>query len=144
MLDLRASPLTGKPLATALRSLSRKFTSETGIRVRVRAQTAQALPPRAEAELFRIAQEALVNIRRHADATDVEMILQQTARSVRLSVRDNGHGFDAGAVAGDRQGIVGMRERARLLDGTLRVISRRRAPSGTTVVASVSVAERAR
>jgi len=74
----------------------------------------------------------------------VEMILEQTARSVRLSVRDNGHGFDPGAVAGDRQGIVGMRERARLLGGTLRVISRRRAPSGTTVVASVPVAERAR
>src|SRR3989475_8099059 len=144
VLDLRASPLTGKPLATALRSLSRKFTSETGIRVRVRVETAQALPPRAEAELFRIAQEALANIRRHAGATDVEMTLQQTAESVRLSVRDNGHGFDPGAVAGDRQGIVGMRERARLLGGTLRVISRRRAPPGTTVVASVPVAERVR
>jgi two-component system NarL family sensor kinase len=143
VLDLRASPLTGKPLATALRSLSRKFTSETGIRVRVRVETAQALPPRAEAELFRIAQEALVNIRRHAGATDVEMILRRTARGVRLTVRDNGHGFDPAAVAGDRQGIVGMRERARLLGGTLRVISRRRAPSGTTVLVSVPVVERA-
>src|SRR5437899_1619681 len=132
VLDLRASPLTGKPLLTAVRALSRKFTSETGIRVRVRAQTAQALPPRAEAELFRIAQDALVNIRRHADATDVEMILQQTARSVRLSVRDNGRGFDAGAVAGDRQGIGRTPEPAGVVDGTLRVVSRRCCPSGST------------
>jgi len=47
-------------------------------------------------------------------------------------------------VAADRQGIVGMRERARLLDGSLRVTSRRKSPSGTTVVATVPVAEGAR
>ncbi len=144
VLDLRAAPLAGKPLATALRSLSRAFTSETGIRVGVRVEIARALPLRVEAALFRIAQEALTNIRRHAEATKVEIILLQTPQGVRLSVRDNGHGFDPGAVAGDRQGIVGMRERARLLGGTLRVTSRRRTPSGTTVVASVSIPEGAR
>lgn len=141
VLDLRAAPLAGKPLTSALRSLARPFTSETGIRARVRAETARALPLRMEAELFRIAQEALVNVRRHAEATEVEIHLQQTPRGVRLSVRDNGHGFDPRLVASDRQGIVGMRERARLAGGTLRVISRRRAPSGTTVVASVPIRE---
>lgn len=144
VLDLRAAPLAGKPLPTALRSLSRSFTSETGIRVRVRVEHARTLPLRVEAELYRIAQEALANIRRHAEATDVEIVLQPTQRGVRLSVHDNGHGFDLDTVAGDRQGIVGMRERARLLGGTLRVSSRRRAPSGTTVVASVPVPERER
>jgi two-component system NarL family sensor kinase len=141
VLDLRAAPLAGKPLATALRSLSRTFTSETGIRVHVRAETLRALPLRVEAELYRIAQEALANIRRHAEATEVEIVLQQTPRGVRLSVHDDGHGFDPRAVAPDRQGIVGMRERARLLGGTLRVISRRRPPPGTTVVVRVPVPE---
>lgn len=144
VLDLRATPLAGKPLATALHSLSRTFTSETGIRVRVRAEAARVLPLRVEAELFRIAQEALANIRRHAGATEVEITLRQTRRGLRLSVRDNGHGFNPRAVPADRQGIVGMRERARLLGGTLRIRSRRRAPSGTTVVASIPASEGAR
>src|SRR5439155_8677028 len=90
------------------------------------------------------AQEALVNVRRHAEATDVEIVLQQTPRRVRLSVRDKGHGFDPRAVSAERHGLVGMRERAKLLGGTLRVTSRRRPPSGTTVVATVPVAERER
>ena len=144
VLDLRASPLTGKPLLTAVRALSRKFTSETGIRVRVRGEATRPLPMRVEAELYRIAQEALVNVRRHAEATDVEIVLQQTPRRVRLSVRDKGHGFDPRAVSAERHGLVGMRERAKLLGGTLRVTSRRRPPSGTTVVATVPVAERER
>lgn len=141
VLDLRAAPLAGKPLGSALRSLSRTFTSETGIRVRVRAEHTRALPLRVEAELFRIAQEALANVRRHAGATEVDLSLQPVRRGVRLTVHDNGHGFDLRAVAADRQGIVGMRERAKLLGGTLRVTSRRRAPSGATVVASVPVPE---
>jgi len=144
VLDLRAAPLAGKPLATALRALSRAFTSETGIRVRVRADAASPLPLRVEAELFRIAQEALANVRRHAGATEVEIALRPAPRGVQLAVRDNGRGFDPTAVPGDRQGIVGMRERARLLGGTLRVRSRRRAPSGTTVMASIPILEGAR
>jgi signal transduction histidine kinase len=138
-MDLRATPLDGKPLATALRSLARSFTSETGIRARVRVDGPRALPQRVEAELFRIAREALANVRRHAEATEVEIALQQTSRGTQLSVRDNGHGFDPAEVESDRHGIVGMRERARLLGGSLRVRSRRRPPSGTTVVASVPV-----
>lgn len=144
VLDLREAPLAGKPLATAIRSLSRAFTSETGIRVLVRVDGVRALPLRVEAELFRIVQEALANIRRHAEATEAEITMQSTPKGVRLSVRDNGRGFDLAAVAGDRQGIVGMRERARLISGTLRVTSRRRSPSGTTVVATVLVPEGAR
>lgn len=138
MLDLRGAPPAGKPLAAALRSLSRAFTSETGVRVRVRAETRTALPPQVEAELFRIAQEALTNVR-HAEATEVEIVLQSTTRGVRLAVRDNGRGFDPRAVAPDRQGIVGMRERARMVGGSLRVISRRGPKSGTTVAALVPI-----
>ncbi len=140
VLDLRAAPLAGKPLATALRSLSHAFTAESGIRVRVSLPDGPGLPLRVEAELFRIAQEALTNVRRHADATEVQIALRHTPRRVRLSVRDNGKGFDPAAVGAERQGIVGMRERARLLDGTVRVRSSRRGRSGTTVSASIPLA----
>jgi two-component system NarL family sensor kinase len=141
VLDLRVAPLAGRPLATALRAAARVFTSETGVRVRVRAEPVRALPLRVEAELYRIAQEALSNVRRHSGAAEVQVVLEHTPRGVRMSVRDDGKGFDPRTVPDGRHGILGMRERARLLGGTLRVISRRRPPSGTTVSALVPVPE---
>ncbi len=144
VLDLRAAPLEGKPLGSALRALSRAFTSETGIRVHVIVDAPRALPSRVEGELFRIAQEALANIRRHAAATEVELTLHQTALRVQLSIRDNGDGFTLRKVPPDRHGLMGMRERARVLGGTLRVQSRRRPPTGTTIVASIPLSKAGR
>ena len=141
VLDLRAGPPAGKPLGSALRALARSFTSETGVRVRIRVERSGPLPLRVEAELFRIAQEALTNVQRHAQATDVEILLRDTPRGVRLSIRDNGRGFDPRVVGSERHGLVGMRERARLLGGTLRITSRRRPPTATTVIASVPAPE---
>jgi two-component system NarL family sensor kinase len=140
VLNLRAAPLAGKPLAEALGALARTFTSESGIRVRVRAESDRPLPLRVEAELFRIAQEALTNVRRHAHATEAEIALEYTPRRVRLMIRDNGTGFDLSAIAHDRHGITGMRERAALLGGQLRIQSRA-GKSGTRVTASVPLAE---
>src|SRR5215213_9040306 len=74
VLDLRAAALAGRPLAEALAALGRAFTSETGIQVHVQAEPV-ALPIRAEAELYRIAQEALANVRQHAQATAVKISL---------------------------------------------------------------------
>jgi len=139
VLDLRASPLAGKPLPEALGALARATTAETGVRVRVDASRAGSLPARMEPELFRVAQEALTNVRRHADATEVTVVLDTGPRRVRLTVRDNGRGFVPGRVAEGRLGIVGMRERTQLLRGSLRV---RSAPGrGTTVTASVPITE---
>lgn len=137
VLDLRGGSHAGQPLPAALRALARSFTSETGIRVRVRADLTRALPARVEAELYRIAQEALANVRRHAAATEVDVTLRSHRGTTRLIVRDNGRGFDLRAVPADRQGLVGMRERAQLLGGTLRVASRRRSHPGTTVAAVI-------
>src|SRR5262245_52554267 len=78
VLDLRAAPLAGRPLAEALAALGRAFTAETGVLARVRAEAEGTLPLRVEAELYRIAQEALANVRRHARATQVELALQVT------------------------------------------------------------------
>src|SRR5262249_59459337 len=120
-LDLRAAPLAEQPLAEALAALGRAFTSETGVPARVRADGDVALPLRTEAELYRVAQEALANVRQHAHATRVDVGLRATPRGVTLSVRDDGVGFDDRRAAQGRHGLVGLREPARLVGGRLPV-----------------------
>jgi two-component system NarL family sensor kinase len=123
VLDLRAAPLAGRPLAEALAALGRAFTAETGVLARVQAEGEATLPLRVEAELYRIAQEALANVRRHARATRVEIVLRADAGEVALVIRDDGVGFVVERGAAGGHGLVGMRERARLLGGRLRVAS---------------------
>ena len=137
VLDLRtSSQLEGKPLVEALAGLARSFTSDTGIPVRVQALPSERLPLRTESELFRIAQEALTNVRKHAHAHEVELALRRRGPVISLSVRDNGTGFNRRARAlTDRHGLVGMRERAKLLGGRLQVSSN--AGKGTRVTARV-------
>jgi signal transduction histidine kinase len=134
--DLRTTPLAGKPLGDALASLGRAFTSETGIPVRVDADPTLKLPLRTEAELFRIAQEALTNVRKHARAHEVQVSLRRHGPNLVLQIRDDGRGFAARArPPGDGHGLIGMRERAKLLDGRLLVSS---APSrGTRILARI-------
>ncbi len=139
VLDLRTVPLAGKSLVEALGATGRAFTAETGIRVRVHADGALHLSLRTEAELFRIAQEALANVRRHAHATDVAVTVRARGTRVQLVVRDDGQGFDAAAGREGRYGLLGMRERARLLGGTLRIEGR--AGRGTTVRVTVPLPE---
>jgi two-component system NarL family sensor kinase len=138
VLDLRAAPLAGRPLVDALEALGRAFTSETGVRVRVRARGETTLPLRVEAELFRIAQEAITNVRKHARSSELELVLRSDGEHATLSIADNGVGFEPARKADGRHGIVGMRERARLLGGSLRVASR--PGSGTRVSARVPLA----
>ena len=133
--NLRAAPLAGKPLAEALAALGRAFTSETGIRVPVRVTGNRPVPLGVEAELLRIAQEALANVRRHAQATEAAMRLQITAGAVRLTLQDNGQAFDPARVPEGRHGIVGMSERAKLVGGRLSIHSR--PGHGTRVTAMV-------
>jgi len=141
VLDLRAMPLVGRPLAEALAALGRRFTSETGIRVHVRAPAGGELPLRTEAELLRIAQEALMNIRKHAMAGEVEVTLRRAGGRLHLSIRDDGRGFSVRKRSDAGVGILGMHERARVLEGRLRVESH--LGRGTTVLASVPIGARA-
>jgi two-component system, NarL family, sensor kinase len=76
-----------------------------------------------EAALYRIAQEALTNVARHAGARRVTIRLVATPGQVRLVVQDDGRGFDVSRIPGDRHGLVGMRERVELLGGGLEVTS---------------------
>jgi two-component system NarL family sensor kinase len=130
---LRAGATAGKPLAQALAALARELTSESGIRVAFEARGACDLDSVAEEELFRIAQQALTNVRQHAHAKTAKVTLECTKRQTRLTIEDDGAGFDVRRIAPERHGITGMRERARTIGGTLRVESKR----GTRVIATV-------
>src|SRR5206468_1427366 len=95
------------------------------------------LPPAVETALYRVTQEALTNVLRHAGAGRVSVVLQRPAGQVIVVVEDDGRGFDpeSAPAAGPRLGLVGMRERLTLVGGSLTVES---APGrGTTLIAQV-------
>ena len=136
MLDLRAAPLEGRPLSEALKALVERWEAQTGIAARYRAvNRSRPLPPRVEAALYRICQEALTNVARHAGASRVSVQLVVTPEQVRLAVEDDGRGFDAHRVPEDRHGLLGMRERAEMLGGALEV--RSDPGAGTRIEANV-------
>lgn len=100
------------------------------------------LPSAVETALFRVAQEALTNVRKHARTTEARVVLERVGRVVRLEVRDAGRGFDRSAVqsgggAGERVGLPGMQERVALLGGRCTIESR--IGQGTTVTALVPI-----
>jgi len=82
------------------------------------------LPPRAEAELLRIVQEALNNVARHADATFVRVRAGVSGSKLELAVGDNGSGFEPDLVREGRFGLASMRERAQMIGGELTIDSR--------------------
>jgi two-component system sensor histidine kinase UhpB len=97
------------------------------------------LKPIWEGTLYRIVQEALANVRRHARTDRAEVELTQRGDRLRLAVRDRGVGFDVAAADGGRFGLRGIRERARLLEGHAEIHS---APGqGTEVVVDLPVVE---
>ena len=134
VLDLRAAPLEGRPLSEALKVLVERWEAQTGVAAHYRAVNgSRPLPPRVEAALYRICQEALTNVARHAGAGRVSVRLVVTPERVRLAVEDDGRGFDACGVSDDSHGLIGMRERAEMLGGTFEV----RSEAGTRIEAAV-------
>lgn len=124
VLDLRAEPLEGRTLAEALEHLARTSEGPGELRVRFEAAGASApLPIRVEVGLFRVAQESVGNALRHADASNVTLELVVDPQRARLSVRDDGRGFSPEETTSGRFGLVGMRERTRLLGGTFKLYS---------------------
>ena len=120
VLDLRAAPLEGRSLSEGLQALVNGWETETGVPVRFQAVNgSRPLPPRVEVALYRICQEALTNVARHAEARRVTVRLVATPEQVQLTIKDDGLGLDASDTAEDRHGLVGMNERARMLGGAL-------------------------
>jgi signal transduction histidine kinase len=91
------------------------------------------LPARVETALFRITQEALTNVVKHADAKTVQITFARGKPSVVLTINDDGRGFSRAQVAGDQLGLVGMRERAASVNGALDIESKPGAGTRLTV-----------
>lgn len=117
--DLSPAPFADASLADALRRLGERHRAETSVPVAVSASSAP-LPTPVEVVLLRSAQEALSNVRKHAQATAVDVTLCQSSGTARLTVRDNGIGF---TVPRPGYGLTGMRQRVRQVGGSVRVAS---------------------
>ena len=122
---LRVSEEPTGPMWEVIARYVDDFADRFGLRAVVECPSGRSgLAPRAEAELLRIAQEALSNVQRHADATVVRVRAAVEDGSLELVVGDNGRGFDPGAVGESAYGLASMRERTALLGGHLRIDSR--------------------
>ena len=140
---LRPLMLDDYGLAVALRSYGEQFAARTGIRVTVTAKRpVPRLQREAEMALFRVSQEALTNVLKHANAALVGLTLAVDAESVSVTITDDGCGFDAESAMDHRTrglGLLIMQERLRAVDGSLRIESRPGA--GTSVMAQVRRAQ---
>jgi PAS domain S-box-containing protein len=142
--DLRPTVLDDFGLAAAVRLQVAALRAE-GLEIRLQESLGDGrLPTEVETTLFRVAQEALTNIRKHAEATKARVVLDRPGNTVRLLVRDEGRGFSPkGATRrngrGEKVGLSGMRERVSLLGGRFQLHSD--PGRGTTIEAEVKLPE---
>jgi signal transduction histidine kinase len=141
--DLRPSVLDDLGLISAIRWYAKNRLEPRGVKARVEVSgDERPLPPQIEITLFRVAQEAMTNIARHADARHVVITVEFLAGRVAFEVEDDGRGFDPAVRAehpsGLGVGLMGMRERVELLGGTFDLESQPR--GGTRIRAEVPLA----
>jgi two-component system, NarL family, sensor histidine kinase DevS len=136
--ELRPSSLDDFGLVPALERLAVTLEERSGVHVALEAGLSDTrLPPEVETVVYRLVQEALTNVVKHADATDVSIVLARRDGGVSAVVEDDGRGFAPDEVRSDALGLVGMRERLALLGGTLAVEST--PGKGTALVAFVPI-----
>jgi PAS domain S-box-containing protein len=135
MSDLRPPLLEQRGLIPAVRELCEKWQRDTAVPVDVIADAQGVIPNDVETLAYRVVQEAMSNVKKHASATKVTIRIEGSAGSLRVEVRDNGAGFDPEDarefLRSGKVGLASMRERAELAGGTLTVKS---APGTGTVV----------
>jgi PAS domain S-box-containing protein len=134
--ELRPTELENLGLQAALTNHVRHWSKHFGIRAQLHTgqPTDERLTPDTETMLYRLAQEALNNVAKHARADHVDVVLERSAEHVSLIIEDNGVGFDASkaGTAGEGLGLIGMRERAALVGADFQIES---TPGrGTTVI----------
>lgn len=120
--DLRPSTLSLLGLNVALANLCSEVAAQRGIQITAEIDEV-TLSPDAELGVFRVVQEALTNIAKYANATQVQVRLQAGAEQLQLEVLDNGVGFDVATLKAGRHGLAGMRFRMESLNGTLLITS---------------------
>ena len=135
--ELRPAALQGKGLAQALKEYADRWQQHTGIQVKTTISGERSLPLDVEQVLYRVLQEALSNIARHAEADTVDVSLSMIPDKVSLLVADNGRGFDVDTVSSSSYGLAGMCGRLSEVGGTLHVAST--VSAGTTVIAEVEL-----
>jgi len=140
--DLRPSILDQMGLVAALNWLAEELNKDMGIKTRVKANKLPPLPPETELAMFRIAQETLNNVRKHARASQVNISVKLDSNNIKMTITDNGKGFSTSRLTGDlaregKLGVLGMEERARLIGGDLKIKSE--PGKGTTVLASAPI-----
>jgi signal transduction histidine kinase len=141
-LDLRPAMLDDLGLLPTLFWHIEHYTAQTLVKVRFKHSGLEErrFSPEVETAAYRIVQEALTNVARHASVSEVTVQLWTNQTTLRIEVEDRGKGFDLKAVnSGNTSGLAGMRERAVLLGGQLTVDSQE--GEGTRLTAELSVCE---
>ncbi len=122
--NLRPSELDDLGLIPAVRSLCHEFEHRTGIKVELQLARTTPLPPGIELTLYRIVQEALNNVEKHSEATEVKLSLSQANPWITMNIEDNGVGLQSSAPQRKSgMGLVGMQERTAFAGGTVEVRS---------------------
>lgn len=121
--DLRPALLDELGLEAAVTQFARMLSERSATDIDVLARLPERLPRREEVTVYRIIQEALTNVVKHAGATQASVVLTARDNRLHLIVEDNGNGFDPAEVSADGVGLAGMRERVELLGGALRLES---------------------
>ena len=136
--ELRPAALDDFGLEAALERLTAGFAEQTGLKVELESRLQDdRLPEEVETVLYRIVQEALTNIVKHAQASRVSIVVTQKPGAVGAVIEDDGRGFDPDRSVDGGIGLLGMRERVALLDGSLTIET---APGkGTTLVIEIPV-----
>ncbi len=140
--DLRPSLLDDLGLIPALRSLLKELQEFDGVNTDLKVIGGEKrFSPEVELLVFRIVQEAVNNIRKHAHASEANVIIEISEEKMRVTICDNGQGFELKGRVDDlprngKLGLTGIQERARLLDGTLEVKSA--LGMGTTLIVEIS------
>jgi PAS domain S-box-containing protein len=134
--ELRPSILDDLGLAAGLEWLGRDFEARTGLTCKISVPSSLELPPQKGIAIFRMCQEALTNVARHAKATQVSIDLVEGDGQLTLEVHDNGRGINEQELQSHKSfGLLGMRERAVLLGGTATITGR--PGKGTSVLVQV-------
>jgi signal transduction histidine kinase len=129
--ELRPAALDELGLGPAMRSLAARIAERSGLEVRTHLDLGSGrLPPETETVAYRVAQEALTNVVKHAQARTVELTARGERGALVVRIADDGQGIDTRQLHGTGLGLVGMRERAELAAGRLAIASGER---GTTV-----------
>ncbi|MDO6387685.1 cache domain-containing protein [Uliginosibacterium sp. 31-12] len=131
--DLRPTALDDLGLKAALAQMLNEFGQRTGLAVQLKAEDSPSLPGPVATALFRVVQEALTNIERHARASEVTLTLMSRPHALRLTIADNGRGFDLEALIAQPRsglGLTSMRERIETLGG---IFVMRASEAGTSI-----------